>query len=63
MGLGQYETDLAVYGRKILMTKSSIKERFDQQEEAAQKVIRYFLGRWRLRKEARGVEIPKYLLR
>jgi hypothetical protein len=45
------------------MTKAAIKERFEKQEDAAQKVIRYFLGKWRLREEARGVEIPKYLLR
>jgi hypothetical protein len=30
--------------RKALMTKAAIKERFEKQEEAAQKVIRYFLG-------------------
>jgi hypothetical protein len=43
------------------MTKAAIKERFDEQEEAAQKVIRYFLGRWRLREEARGVELIRCL--
>jgi hypothetical protein len=43
------------------MTKAAIKERFEKQEEAAQKVISYFRGKWRLREEARGVELIRCL--
>jgi hypothetical protein len=42
------------FGAKTTMTKSAIRVKYLKQNSAAQKVLAYFRGPWRLRDEAKG---------